>query len=123
MKTFFGAVVIGVLLIVGGVFFDLCIKNFSYEIMEKNKIVETDIFSPEALEKVEEIEKGLENKRILLASIINHGSIDDIETCVTELKGYLCEGNYIEATVRCQKLMLLLERLPNQYGVSLQNIL
>ena len=123
MKTFFGAVAIGIALIVSGVFFDLCIKKFSYEIMDINRLVEQDIYSHKAMDGVEKIKKRLDDKRILLASIINHESIDDIESCVTELKGYIDEGNYIEASVRCQKLMLLLERLPNQYGVSLQNIL
>ena len=33
MKTFFGAVAIGIALIVSGVFFDLCINKFSYEII------------------------------------------------------------------------------------------
>ena len=40
------------------------------------------------LYNVRKIEEYIDKKKIVLASIINHENIDDIELCVSELKGY-----------------------------------
>ena len=123
MKTFFVAAVIGILLISGGIFFDKCIENFSKEMLDICQVMEEKSKLDEAIEQEEEIEKCLEDKHLLLASIINHDHIDEIEICITELKGYLEKKDLEEAKVRCEKLKLLLDRLPKEYGVSLENIL
>lgn len=120
MKTFIGAAIIGVLLIAGGFVFDMCIENFSEEMLLKCEEFDS---TDEKNRKIEEINLFLEKKKILLASIINHQGIDEIETCIAEIKGYLEEGDVSEAEVRCKKLKLLLKRLPMEYGLSLQNIL
>ena len=123
MKTFFVAAVLGVLLIAGGVFFDRCIEDFSDEMLEICESLETEIGSDKALKMEAKLQDYLEGKHLLLASIINHDHIDEIEVCITELAGYLMENSSEEATVKCEKLKLLLDRLPKEYGVSLENIL
>ena len=120
MKTFCLATIIGVLLISGGVIFDLCIEDFSEKMLE---MLEEEILSDVKVADTEEIEKFLDGKRLLLASIINHDHIDEIESCITELGAYLKEKKIDEAMVRCEKLKLLLGRLPDEYGVSAENIL
>ena len=123
MKIFFVATVVGVLLIAGGVFFDSCIGNFSVEMLGMCQSLEEKIGSEEAVQKERELREYLEERHLLLASIINHDHIDEIEICITELKGYLAKRDWEEARVKCEKLKLLLERLPKEYGVSLENIL
>ena len=123
MKTFFLSTLIGVLLITGGVFFDICIEKFSDEMLNKCNILEAEISLDGAIEKENEIEEYLKNKHLLLASIINHDHIDEIEICLSELRGYLEVKDVEEARVKCGKLKLLLERLPKEYGVSPENIL
>lgn len=123
MKIFFVATIVGALLICGGVFFDRCIENFSVEMLEICESLEGETDWNMALKKEEKLQDYLEGKHLLLASIINHDHIDEIEVCITELKGYIMENNSEEATVKCEKLKLLLDRLPKEYGVSLENIL
>ena len=121
MKTFFGAVIIGIVLVAGGIFFDSCIVDFSQKMLGMCDVLQNEMYS--SSQKEQEIEDYLRKKRLLLASIINHAHIDEIEVCVTELSGYIKKQDYKEANVRCEKLKLLLSRLPEEYGVSLENIL
>lgn len=123
MKTFFCAVIVGVLLIAGGMVYDSCIKDFSEEMLKVCDNLEKKIHLQDDSGSTEEIQQYLDEKKTLLSSIINHSSLSEIETCITELDGYLRSKNYKEARVRCGKLKLLVERLPMEYGVSLQNIL
>lgn len=123
MKTFFFAAGIGIVLIVGGFVFDSFIGDFSEEMLAGCKALEDRISEDNASAEVDGIEKFLEKKKTLLASIINHENIDEIETCITEIKGYIKSGDSKEAMVRCEKLKLLVARLPMEYGLSVQNIL
>jgi len=123
MKTFFGAVLIGVLLVAGGIYFDQCIENFSMEMLAESELLGQKVSLGKGEEVVDSMNNYLNKKKILLASIINHDSINQIETCITELKEYIIQKDEKEASVRCEKLKHLLERLPMEYGVSLQNIL
>ena len=123
MKIFFVATILGALLVCGGIFFDKCIEDFSEEMLDMCQRVEAEIGSEEAMQMEKELQGYLEERHLLLASIINHDHIDEIEVCITELTGYLAKRDWKEARVKCEKLKLLLERLPKEYGVSLENIL
>lgn len=123
MKSFFFATAIGVILIFGGVVFDGCIEDFSEEMLRGCEMLENRIGGDNALKSAQEIGDFLESKKTLLASIINHENIDEIEACITEIMGYIAEEKIDEAKVRCEKLKLLVTRLPMEYGLSVQNIL
>ncbi|MBE7016241.1 MAG: DUF4363 family protein [Ruminococcaceae bacterium] len=123
MKTFISAIIIGVLLLGGSTISDMCIKNFSKEMIEENKNILENTSPDATMNSILQMEELLKERRMMLAGIINHISIDDIENCITEIKGYTKTGEYEEAKVRSYKLALLLERLPKEYGVSIQNIL
>ena len=123
MKTFISAVIIGILLVAGSTISDMCIKGFSEEMTEVNRSIMLNDSPKDAGRSVAQMEKLLEERRIILAGIINHVSIDEIENCITEIKGYMNTGEEAEARARSYKLDLLLERLPEEYGVSVQNIL
>ena len=123
MKIFFVATIVGALLVCGGVFFDRCIEDFSEEMLEMCQRLEDEMGTGKAVEREVELRNYLEKQHLLLASIINHDHIDEIEVCITEIKGYLAKEDWEEARVKCEKLKLLLERLPKEYGASLENIL
>lgn len=123
MKSFFFAAAIGIALIAGGMVFDSCIEDFSAEMLKCCEALEKDIKSGDASGTAGDVEAFLNSKKTLLASIINHENIDDIESCITEIKAYIAGEDIDEAAVRCEKLKLLIERLPMEYGLSLQNIL
>ncbi len=126
MRTFIIAVIIAVLLVGGGLIFNFSIDGIADELMaECDKIseqIEKDRFD-EASENISKMEEYMDDKKTILASIINHENIDDIELCISELKGYADKKIAIEAHVRCRKLKHLLEHLPANYTITLQNVL
>ncbi len=126
MKTFIGALVIAAVLIGGGLAFNFAIDSTAEILKAECEKISSCIELGDhegAKENTEKIFKSMDDKKIVLASIINHENIDDIELCISELSGYLKTNMPHEAYVRCQKLEHLLEHLPVNYRINLQNIL
>lgn len=126
MKTFITAMIIAAGLIGGGIWFNYSIDNVAKELMTEcddiTELVESGDFGA-ATKEISEMIDYVDKKKIVLASIINHENIDDIELCVSELLGYTQSGVIAEARVRCRKLNHLLEHLPANYKVKAENIL
>lgn len=126
MKTFILAVIIAALLVGGGMLFNFSIGNLSDKLMADcdkiTELIDSGSFE-EASKNISEMTDFMDKKKIILASIINHENIDDIELCISELQGYADKNIGIEAHVKCRKLKHLLEHLPANYKVTLQNVL
>ena len=126
MKSFLTAMTIALAVIIGGIMFNVCIGNLSDRLIDRCEEITQQLnnldFS-EASKGVSEMSEYIDKKKIVLASILNHESIDDIEVCVSELQGYTDNRYLVEALVRCRKLKHLFEHLPADYTVSPQNIL
>lgn len=126
MKSFWIAVLIGVFLIGGGVAFNKNIDSVTEEMSEKEKRITALIASSDfsgAEREIEGLGEYIDEKMIVLASVVDHKIIDDIELCVAEIKGYTGERDRPEAMARCKKLEHLINHLPINYKVTLQNIL
>lgn len=126
MKSFITSAVIAVLLVTGGILFNICINNLSEQLMEISEEITAYINEDDfktASEKVTELSEFVDKKKIILASVINHESIDDIELCLSELQSYSDNQVRIESLVRCKKLKHLFYHLPSNYSISPQNIL
>lgn len=126
MKSFWAAVVIAVLLIGGGILFNKNIDNVTEEMSEKEKriteLVENKDFDG-AKKEIDALAKYIDDKMIVLASVVDHKNIDEIELCVAEIEGYTKEKIKSEALTKCKKLEHLINHLPINYSVTLQNIL
>ncbi|MBQ7986237.1 MAG: DUF4363 family protein [Clostridia bacterium] len=126
MKSFWAAVVVAVLLIGGGVMFNKHIDGVTKEMAEKEEkitsLIEEESFSG-AKKEIDELKKYIDDKMIVLASVVDHKNIDEIELCVAEIEGYTKEKVKTEALTRCKKLEHLISHLPINYSVTLQNIL
>ncbi len=126
MRTFIIALIIAGVLVGGGLLFNFSIDSLANELMaECDKIyelIDEESFD-DATENISKMEEYIDKKKILLASVINHENIDDIELCISELQGYTDKKIAFEAHVRCRKLKHLLEHLPANYMVTLQNVL
>ena len=126
MKSFWAAVIIAVLLIGGGILFNKNIDNVTDELSEKEKritaLIEDKDFQS-AKKEIDGIKKYIDEKMIVLASVVDHKNIDEIELCVAEIEGYAKEGDKTGAMARCKKLEHLIGHLPINYKVTLQNIL
>lgn len=126
MKSFWVAVVIAVLLIGGGVLFNRNIDTVTREMGGKQEKIAELIDNKnyiEAEREIEDLSKYIDEKMIVLASVVDHKNIDDIELCVAEIEGYAKEEHRAEALTKCKKLEHLINHLPVNYRVTLQNIL
>ncbi len=126
MKTFITAMIIATGLIGGGIWFNYSIDAVAKELIgecdEITRLVDSGDFEA-ASEEISKMLEYVDDKKIVLASIINHENIDEIELCVSELLGYTQSQVTAEARVRCRKLNHLLEHLPANYKVKAENIL
>lgn len=126
MKSVWIASAIGIVLLFGGIFFNMKIDGVTKKMQEKEERI--SVFLEEknfvmAQKEADELTGYIDNKMIVLASVIDHKLIDDIELCVAEIKGYSKEEYENEALVKCKKLEHLISHLPINYRVNLQNIL
>ncbi len=126
MKSFWVAVVIAALLIGGGILFNRNIDHVTEELSEKEEkiteLIEEKKFKA-AEKEIEGLKKYIDEKMIILASVVDHKNVDEIELCVAEIEGYTKEESKIEALTKCKKLEHLINHLPVNYKVTLQNIL
>lgn len=126
MKSFWAAVVIAVLLIGGGILFNMNIDQVTQEMGQKEEkitaLIEKRNFNG-AKKEIEGLKKYIDEKMIVLASVVDHKNIDDIELCIAEIEGYAKEEARTDALTRCKKLEHLINHLPINYKVTLQNIL
>ncbi len=126
MKSFWAAVVIAALLIGGGVLFNKHIDHVTEEMSDKEekitRLIEEENFG-DANREIDNLKKYIDDKMIVLASVVDHKNIDEIELCVAEIEGYAKEKSRVEALAKCKKLEHLISHLPINYSVTLQNIL
>ena len=126
MKSFWVAIVIAALLIGGGILFNKNIDRVTQELSEKEEkitaLIEEKDFK-EAEKEIDGLKKYIDEKMIVLASVVDHKNVDEIELCVAEIEGYTKEESKIEALTKCKKLEHLINHLPINYRVTLQNIL
>lgn len=126
MKSFWAAVVIAALLIGGGVLFNRHIDGVTKEMSEKEEKI-TELIEKESYDdankEIDGLKKYIDDKMIVLASVVDHKNIDEIELCVAEIEGFAKEKSRVEALAKCKKLEHLISHLPINYSVTLQNIL
>ncbi len=126
MKSFWAAVAIAAVLVAGGIFEYISIQSLSGRLIEDSDTAAKHITMGSygiALEKAEELSELMDEKKMLLGSVINHERIDEIELCISELTSYCKTETGYEALVRCEKLKHLFFHLPANYSIDLENIL
>ena len=126
MKTFWSAILIFAIIIGGGIASNICLDRLSDELLDATEGISDDVEEEnfdKAYEKAEELSEFVDKKKILMASILNHENIDDIEEAISGLLGYTKKKNLTEASVSIKKLEHLFEHLPENYRLQLQNVL
>lgn len=126
MRSFVVAMTIAGILIVGGVFFNISLNKLSGELFEASSQIEEYINNGDfekASESISELSEYVDKKKPILASIISHDNIDDIEVCISELWGYTDNSSLVDSIAQCRKLEHLFEHLPSNYGLKAENIL
>ena len=86
------------------------------------ELIEKESFAG-AEKEIRSLKKYIDDKMIVLASVVDHKNIDEIELCVAEIQGFAKEKAKTNALAKCKKLEHLISHLPINYSVTLQNIL
>ncbi len=126
MKVFRVAMVIAAVIICGGIAFNIGIGVISSEMETECKKITEAVEEGrlyDANEHAKALESYIKNKKTVMASVIEHKTIDDLELCVSELLGYTKGGMSADSLVYCYRLSHIIRRLPANYRISPQNIL
>ena len=126
MKSFIVAASIFAVLILSGAAFDFCLNNTSKELLASCEEISSNIDGEkmqEAYDKAKRLSEYIDSKKPLLSSILDHSNIDEIEKEVSGLLGYTEQQDKTNAVVSIKKLNHMFEHLPENYFLSLQNVL
>ena len=126
MKSFVIAVAILAVLVAGGMAFDLCLNNTTETLLNNCEEIDNDIRDTKfesAYKRTRELSEYIDRKKPLLSSILDHSNIDEIEKEISTLSGYTEKGDMVNSVVSVKNLKHMLEHLPENYALRLQNIL
>ena len=126
MKSFFIAMSVLAFLIASGIAFDNCLNNTSKTLLESCEKIDGDIRDTKfesAYRHTEALSEYIDGRKPLLSSILDHSSIDEIEKEISTLLGYTEKGDEVNSVVSIKNLKHMLEHLPENYSLALQNIL
>lgn len=126
MKSFVVSIIIAACIIGGSIAYSVYLDNLSEEMCvcsnEIKELINNEDYN-EACRRTEELSGFLEKKKLSLASTMDHGSLDNIEKNIAELRVYALCGQKSDALAKCELLNVLFEHLPKSYRLNLENIL
>jgi hypothetical protein len=126
MKSFIAAMSIFTILIVGGYAFNLCLNSTSQRLLESCEEINVDVANgdfEDAYKKAEELSEYIDGEKPLISSILDHSSIDDIEKEISDLLGYTENKDKVNSIVSLKELEHMFKHLPENYSLTLQNVL
>lgn len=126
MKSFFIAMVVLAALILGGMAFNYSLNTTTEELLKSCEDIENDIKEENmqgAYGKEKQLSEYIDGKKSLLSSILDHSNIDEIEEEISELLGYTEQNDAEYASVSIRKLKHMFNHLPENYALTLQNVL
>lgn len=126
MKSVIISVIIGILLIWGSAEYTGGLEQISEEMLEVNNEVMNCIKAEDfdgALRGVDDLELYIEKKRKILGSTGKHNEMDEIEMHIAELVSFLKNGVKEDSFAKCSSLEFLIEHLPKNFKLRIENIL
>lgn len=120
------AIILAVVVVSGSMLYSSHIDKVSKEMVETNQQIQQSIMGDdfeEAKKGVEQLNTYIDEKKFTLAATINHEVIDKIEMYLSELSQYIEGGNKVDALARIDVLDVLLEHIPKNYKLKIENIL
>lgn len=126
MKSFIAAIVIALVIVAGSSLYTRQLDGISENMTEYNNeimnLIHNDDFEG-AVGQVYELTRYLDEKKISLSMIMDHSTLDKIESNLSELTGYVEGNNKTDALAKARVLDVLFTYLPKNYKVKLENIL
>ena len=126
MRSFIISLVIAVLIVGGTVFSTYRIEVVSRKILDDNKKV-VDAVNAEDYKKAKDLAQHMaeyvDDKKMSLSLIMDHGDLDKIEQGVAELQGYIEGEAKFDSIAKCKFLDVLIRHLPRNYKLKIENVL
>ena len=126
MKSFITAIVLAISILVGGISYRIYLDDITKELIIRAEKITQSVLSEDyeiAQTGISALEDFIEEKRIALASTLDHSILDKIETNLAELKAYAACHQQFDSLAKCEPLNLQFKHLPKNYKVRPENIL
>lgn len=126
MRSLIASVLLGLLIIWGSTAYTSGLEKISEGLIIKNASVREYIKSEDynqALYGIKELRKSLEQNRGLLEMTGKHNETDEIEIGISELEVYTQAQKQDDALAKCALIDFLLEHLPKNFKLRIENIL
>ncbi len=126
MKSLIVAIIIAFSIILTGVYSTKKLEDMSEYLIEMcdktNKEIENDNFE-KAEEYILEIEDFVEENYTMFASTIDHNEIDKIDMNIDQMKTYVAQGIKADSLSYGNILLGLIEHLPKDHRLKIENVL
>ena len=126
MRGVISALVIAAAIVAGSFIYTNRMNKISDELTDINNSIAEKIESEDydgAAEDIKRLRGSVDSRRVFLTATGNHVRLDEIELGVSELEGYANERQKPDAYSKCRSLGVLIEKLPRDYKICLENIL
>lgn len=126
MRSLVVSIAIGIIMVAGSIFYTQHLENLSEQMLEINESIGRSIHEnnfESASIKTEELHKLMDGKRMVMEATGNHEELDEIEMNLFELESYIDAKNSADAAAKCNVLEFLIEHLPKNFKLKIENIL
>ncbi len=126
MRSVIVALVIIAISVGGSVIYTNHLENTANEMLLKNNIITINILNEnynDAEIEIKSLQKFVKEKRAVLDAVGNHQELDDIEGELAQLLAFTHEDDKKQALSKCYMLDFLIESLPRNFKLKLENIL
>lgn len=126
MRSLITAIVIGVVIISIGVYYNVKIEKISTELIlineEVESLIEDEKFS-EAEAQIKKLTNYLDKQSVIIEAMDNHEELTKIRMNLSELMQYTKYKIKPDALAKAKSLDTLFDHLPKNYKVKAENIL
>ena len=126
MKSFLVALVISVVIVSGSLMYTNHLDGVARELAEQNGKITEFVAAGDfagALDAAKGLEDCLNKNKVLLAATGNHDELLKIELACAELKEYAAAENAADAASKCASLDVMIQHMPSNYKIKVENIL
>ena len=126
MRGVIAAFIISAAIVGGSFIYTDKMNKISGELTEINNSVAEKINAEDydaAMSDIERLRGAVDERRVFLTATGNHTRLDEVEKSVSELMSYAEDREKSDAYARCRSLGVLIENLPRDYRICLENIL
>lgn len=126
MKTFIIAIFVAIALTTGSLLYTARLENCSDTLREITDEIEAELSGNDyaaAAYSISQLSEKLHSEEPFIAAFGNHADIDLIESNLAELEIYAASGEKHDAQAKTRVINTLLQHLPSNTRIRIENIL